>query len=177
MNETRLCRMQLTYTFDDYQMLQMMPEAEAPINAESPVDALSHRDYSNVDQCRDIRATGMEVQWSISLEAAVRRIWKQFRRFLLFLCFLLFSAVYFSVDLNPVQMASAWVFTICKLRWSFPVHRICWKVTIELYWSVVGLMGGYNCVCRMIVSFFVSLSFTSPILALAAQEVCTWRGG
>ena len=42
----------------------------------------------------------------------------------------------------------------------------------ELYRSVVGLMGSYDCVRRMIVSFFVSLSFSSLILALAAQEVC-----
>jgi hypothetical protein len=57
-------------------------------------------------------------------------------------------------------------------RWSFPVRPIRQKVALELYRSVVGLMGSYDCVRRMIVSFFVSLSFLSLILALAAQEVC-----
>jgi len=56
-------------------------------------------------------------------------------------------------------------------RWSLPVRQIRRKVAIELYQSVVGLMRSYDCVHRMIVSFFVSLSFFSPILALAAQEV------
>ena len=37
-------------------------------------------------------------------------------------------------------------------------------------------MSSYDCVRRMIVSFFVSLSF-SLILALAAQEVCAEREG
>jgi len=45
-----------------------------------------------------------------------------------------------------------------KWRWIFPVRRIRRKVAIELYRSVVGLMGSYDCVRRMIVSFFVSLS-------------------
>ena len=52
------------------------------------------------------------------------------------------------------------------------MHRIHRKVAIELYRSVVGLMGSYDCVRRVIVSFLVSLSFSSLILALAAQEVC-----
>jgi len=59
-----------------------------------------------------------------------------------------------------------------KWRWIFPVHRIRRKVAIELSRSVVGLMGSYDCVRRMIVAFFVSLSIFSLILALAAQEVC-----
>jgi hypothetical protein len=57
------------------------------------------------------------------------------------------------------------------------VCRIRRKVAIEQYRSVVGLMGSYDCVRRMIVSFFVSLSFFSLILALAAQEVCAEREG
>jgi len=57
-------------------------------------------------------------------------------------------------------------------RWIFPVCRIRRKVAIELYRSVVGLMGSYDWVRRMIVAFFVSLSIFSLILALAAQEVC-----
>jgi len=59
-----------------------------------------------------------------------------------------------------------------KRRWIFPVRRIRRKVAIELYRSVVGLVGSYDCVRRMIVSFFVSLSIFSLILALAAQAVC-----
>jgi len=72
--------------------------------------------------------------------------------------------LFFSMDLGPVQMASAWVFTTCHWRWSFPVRWINRKVAIELYRSVVGLMGSYNCVRRMIVSFFVSLSFSSLLI-------------
>jgi hypothetical protein len=84
-----------------------------------------------------------------------------------------FSLLFFSsLDHGPVQMASAWVFTTYQWRWSFPVRRIRRKVSIELYRSVVGLMSSYDCVHRMTVSFFVSLSFFSRILALAAQEVC-----
>ena len=59
-----------------------------------------------------------------------------------------------------------------KGRWIFPVRRICRMVAIKLYQSVVGLMGSYDCVRRMIVAFFVSLSIFSLILALPAQEVC-----
>jgi len=71
-----------------------------------------------------------------------------------------FSLLFFSaLDLGPVQMVSAQVFTSCEWKWSFPVDQIRRKVAIELYPSVVGLMGLRDCVCRMIVSFFVSLSF------------------
>jgi len=61
--------------------------------------------------------------------------------------------------------------------WSFPMRRFLQKVAREPYQTVVGLMGSYNSVHRMIVSFLVSLSFSSLILALAAQMVCTKRGG
>jgi len=145
-NETHLRKMQLTYTIDDDRRLRTMPAAEAPIDAESRAEALYHRDDSDNDLRRDIRATAMDGRWSMSLEAAVRRIWKQFRCFLLFLCFLLFSSLLFLLDFGPVQMASARVFTTCQWRWSFPVHRIRRKVAIELNRSVVGLMGSYDCV-------------------------------
>jgi hypothetical protein len=59
-----------------------------------------------------------------------------------------------------------------KWRWIFLVRRVRQKVAIEPYQSVVRLMSSYDCVRRMIVSFFVSLSFISLILVLAAQEVC-----
>jgi len=52
------------------------------------------------------------------------------------------------------------------------VGQICRKIAIELYQSVVGLMGSYDCVHGMIVSFLVSHCFSSLRLALAAQEVC-----
>jgi hypothetical protein len=97
-----------------------MPAAEAPIDAESRAEALYHPDDSDNDLRRDIRATGTDGQWSTSSEVAVRRIWKEFRRFLLFLCFLLFFALYFSWDLSPVQMASARVFTILPMELEFP---------------------------------------------------------
>ena len=59
-----------------------------------------------------------------------------------------------------------------KWRRILPVHPIGQKVAIEIYRSVVGLMGSYDCVRTMIVAFFVSLSIVSLILAWAAQEVC-----
>jgi len=59
-----------------------------------------------------------------------------------------------------------------KLRWILPVRRIRRKVAIELYRSVVGLIGSSDSVRRMIVSFFVFLSFFSLKLDLAAMEVC-----
>jgi hypothetical protein len=63
------------------------------------------------------------------------------------------------LDLGPVQMACARVCTTSQWMWSFPMCRINRKVAIELYQSVMGLMGAYDCVRRIIVSFFVSLSF------------------
>jgi len=86
----------------------------------------------------------------------------------------LFSSLFFisSLDLGPVQMALARVCTTYQWRWSFPVRLMRRKVCIELNQSVVGLMGSYDCVRRVIVSFLVCLSFSSLILALAAQEVC-----
>jgi len=92
---------QLTYTIDDYRRLRPMPAAEAPIDAESRAEALYHRDDSANDLRQDIRATAMDGRWSMSLEAAVRRIWKQFRRFLLFLCFLLFSSLHLFFGFRP----------------------------------------------------------------------------
>jgi len=64
-----------------------------------------------------------------------------------------------------------------KWRWIFPMRQVRRKVAIKLYWSVVGRMCSYNCVRRINVPFFVSLSFVSLILALAAQEVCAEREG
>ena len=80
----------------------------------------------------------------------------------------LFPLFFSSLDRGPVQMASAWVFTTSQWRWSFPVRQTCRKVAIELYRSVVGLMGSYDCVYRMIVSFFVSLSFPFLLYGLCS---------
>jgi len=80
----------------------------------------------------------------------------------------LFLLCFSSLDHGPVQMASAWVSTTSQWRWSFPVRRIRRKVAIELYWSVVGLMGSYECVRRIIVSFFVSLSFPFLLYGLCS---------
>ena len=48
-----------------------------------------------------------------------------------FCSFVSFSSLLFLLDYGPVQMASAWVFTACQWRWSFPVRRIRRKVAIE----------------------------------------------
>jgi hypothetical protein len=50
----------------------------------------------------------------------------------------------------------------------FPVRWIHRKVDIELYRSVVGLMGSYDCIRRMIVSFLVSLSFPFLLYGLCS---------
>ena len=48
------------------------------------------------------------------------------------------------------------------------MHRIRRKVAIELYRSVLGLIGSYNCVHRMIDSFVVSLSFPFLLYGLCS---------
>jgi len=90
-----------------------------------------------------------------------------------------FSSLLFisSLDFGQVHIVSAQGFTTCQWRWSFPVRRIQQKIAIELYRSVARLLGSYNCVRRMNVSFPVSLSISSLILASAAQEICAKRGG
>jgi len=158
--------------------------AKAPLNAESRVDApldakssaesLCHPGDSDNDLRRDIRDTGMDGRGRMSSEVAVQRIWKQLRHFLLFLCFLLFSSLLFiaSLDLGPVQMASARVFTICQWRWSFPVCQIRRRVAIELYRSVVGLMGLYDCVRSTVVWLPPYIPFHSFLLYWLWQP---WR--
>jgi hypothetical protein len=76
-----------------------MPAAVAPIDAQSRAEALYHPDESDNDVRRDIRATGMDGRWSMSSEVVVRRIWTQFRRFLLFFCFILFSTLHLFISL------------------------------------------------------------------------------
>jgi hypothetical protein len=134
-NEKRLCKMQLTYTIDDDQRLQLMPAAEA----------LYHLDDSDNNLRRDIRALGLDGRSSMSLEVAVRMIWKQFRCFLLFLCLLHFSALFItSVDLGTVQLTSVRVPTTYLWRRNFPVCQIHRQVAFELYRSVVGVTARRN---------------------------------
>jgi hypothetical protein len=61
------------------------------------------------------------------------------------------------LDLGPVQMASARVFTTYHWRWSFPVRRIHRKVTLERYRSAAGFMRPYEGVRVWIFTFFPSL--------------------
>jgi len=71
-----------------------------------------------------------------------------------------FSLLFFSsLDLGLVQMASARVFTPSQWMWSFPVHRICQKVAIELYQSVAGLMFSYQYVCGRNAQCFLPFPF------------------
>jgi hypothetical protein len=78
---------------------------------------------------------------------------------------------------GQVHMASSQGLTRGEWMWSFPVRHIRRTVPTELYQLVVRHIGCYNCVCSMNVSFFVSRSFTPFMRDLAAQEVCTYRGG
>jgi len=164
--------MQLTYTIDDYWRLRTMSPVEAPIDAKSRSEALYHPDDSENDLGQDIQPTGTDGRWSMSSEVAVRRIWKQFRRFLLFLCFLFFSSLHLLFGswhgTNGVSMGLYHL----PMEVEFPRAPDPPKGCHWVYWSVVGLMGLYDCVRRMILSFLVSLFLTSLILALAAQEVC-----
>ena len=110
MNKTRL-----TYTTNGYdrcrqRKLPSMPNYELK---------LYHLDDSDSDRRRDIQATGMDGRRSMG---SVRK-WRYGGpdHFWLFSCFslLLFS----SLDLGPVQMASAWVFTtfgVSQLEVDFP---------------------------------------------------------
>jgi len=80
-----------------------------------------------------------------------------------------FSLLFFSsLDLGPVQMASARVFTTSQWKCSFPVRRIRRKVAIELYQSVAGLMISYryvrgrNARCFLPFPFLVSCTVMQP---------------
>jgi hypothetical protein len=76
------------------------------------------------------------------------------------------------LDLGPVQMASAWGFTTYHRRWSFPVHRIHRKVTLERYRSVAGYMRPYEGVRVWIFSSFLLFSCTG----MAAQGSAAREG-
>ena len=83
-----------------------------------------------------------------------------------------FSLLFFSsLDLGPVQMASARVFTTSQWMWSFPVRGIRRKVAIELYQSVAGLMISYEYVRDRNVQCFLPFPFLFSCTVYAAQEV------
>jgi hypothetical protein len=85
-----------------------------------------------------------------------------------------FSLLFFSsLDLGPVQMASARVFTTSQWMWSFPVRRIRRKVALELYQSVVGHMISYEYVRSINVYYFLPVPFLFSCTVYAAQKVCT----
>jgi len=73
--------------------------------------------------------------------------------------FLFLSSLHLFLDLGPVQMASARVFTTTQWMWCFPVRWIRRKVAIELYQSVAGLMILYEYVRSMNVYCFPSFPF------------------
>jgi len=93
-----------------------MPAAEAPIDDKSRAEAFHHPDDSDNDLCGYIGATGMDGQQSMSSEVPERRIWKGFRRFLVFLCLLRISSFLLLLDFCPGQVASARVFITCQWR-------------------------------------------------------------
>jgi hypothetical protein len=66
--------------------------------------------------------------------------------------------IFYSLDLSPVQMTSALVFSTLQRRWSFAVHRIRRKIAVDVYQLVVALIVSYDCICWMIVFECVSLT-------------------
>jgi len=156
--------MQLTYTIHSYNWGWQW---EHPL-IQSHKRKLYHHDNCNHEQywhMNNVHDSGC----CISSESKISK-WDDFWMFSSF------SLLFFtSCDLSPVQIASAGVFTACQNRWSFPMHWIHQNVAIALYRLVGEHMGSYDCICRIIVSFFVSLSFNLLILALAAQVVYTKR--
>jgi len=166
------------HTIDDYRRLRPTPVADAPFDAESRAEGLYHPDDSDNDLRRDIRATGMDGRWSMSSEVAVRRIWKLFRRFLLFLCFLLFSSLLFSLHpffgSRPGTNGVGTGFYHLPMEVEFPRAPDPPK---GRYWALPIGCGTYGFVWLRtlngcLITPFHSLSFLSLVLALAAQEVC-----
>ena len=97
--------MPLTYTMDDYQWLRTMPAAEAPIDAKSWEEALLHWWFR---QWPTPRYTGYGYGWLVEYGLGSQDMETGLLGDVS--CFsLLFLS---SLDLGPVQMASAWVFTM-----------------------------------------------------------------
>jgi hypothetical protein len=88
-----------------------------------------------------------------------------------------FSLLFFSsLDLGPVQMASARVFTtfgVSQVEVEFPRAPDLPKGRPEWYRSVAGLMRLYEHVRGMIVSVFPLVFFPTLVRGYAAREVCT----
>ena len=84
--------------------------------------------------------------------------------------FILFSSLWIGsqYSINGIGMG----FATNQWRWLFSMRRTHEKVAIEVYQSVVGRRGSYDCVHRVIVSVLDPLSIFSSILASAAQGVC-----
>ena len=109
---------------------------------------------SDNNLCQDIRVTEMDGRRSIG------SVWKwRYGGRITFVCFLvpLFSSTLLWITARykwrrhrflPPSKSFNW-------RWIFPGRHIPWKVAIELNHLVVFLMGSYDCIRRMIVSFFV----------------------
>jgi len=88
-----------------------------------------------------------------------------------------FSLLFFSsLDLGPVQMASAWVFTtftVSQVEVDFPHAPDPPKGHPEWYQTVAGRMSSYEYIHGMIISVFPLHSFPTIVQGCAAQEVCT----
>jgi len=67
--------------------------------------------------------------------------------------------------------------TTYQCGWSSPVLRIRRKVAIDLYWSAVGLLCLYDCVRRVIVSYFISLSIFLIYTGFGSPEGLRLKSG
>jgi len=169
-NATRLHTMQWVNTINDSRRLWPVPAAEAPINAKWWADALPHwlmptMTYPKIYKLREWIVGGVWVQFrsgdiehGMTLDAS---------------CFSLLLIFRSQTSSNGVGTG----FYHLPMEVDYPSAQDPPKGHHWAHWSVVGLDCSYDCVCRMIVSFFVSLFFTSLILSLAAQEVCAYGEG
>jgi len=110
---------------------------------------LYHLDDSDNDLCQEIQTTGMMVNG-----AYFRML--RYRDWITFGCFLFLSSLFFfsSLDISPVQMASAWVLTtfgVNQVEVDFPREPDPPKGHPGWYRSVAGLMISYKYVRGMIV--------------------------
>ena len=179
-NAMRVHMIELMYTMDDYQWLRTMPAAEAPVDAKSWAEALppwwfrlrtmpryepwvwywmAHwmpDKFGSGDKEESRSETQEGRKWvnRVSKLGTGGKVinWVVFSS----VSSLLFSSPYFitSLDLGPVQMASARVFTTSRVRQvqvDFPPAPHPPKSCPEWYQLVAGLMILYECVRCMIV--------------------------
>jgi hypothetical protein len=112
---------------------------------------LYHPEHSDNDLGQDIRSTGMDGRWHMGSEV---EIWMT-GSLLDVSCFLFSSSLlWISAQYKWRRHGFLQPSESIKWRWIFPVRQIGRKVAIELSPSIVGLMGSYDCVRRMIVSYF-----------------------